>query len=439
MSAEDRKWKCSEPAETVLKRPLDESAETEERGRHLLHTGRADLHQTSNMTVMPILFTEADRIKLKIFIQIGLTVSAAILIFVIGNAVRIRLAVHQDRQKEKQFHRLHDADTLFSEFVDTIIYTSIPIVICHIFSVVVVELAMRVPELRRERRGWLFAVSFLLSLLLVFECALLGLAIYCHMTVRSSHSEVLNWYVDEFKSRSDGTIIQVQSENECCGSAGPADWPGPDQESGWSIPESCCRNKSMPCGKEGTDGTLFTRGCAEVLSSWYKKTSMSLIFLCAVLFLIDGFILILEMYLQTSISTGVVVDGLIFPSYGFIASGGLDRKKLKTMTMSTVFSSRSIATTTGQTVAKTRGGPDDAAGEVQVSVQQLIPKVRPSSVEPDIFAPKRQSMVESRISGTGMGQTTESTGGISRVTQLREKDPRSAKYRMKYFLVRELH
>lgn len=378
------------------------------------------------MVVLPILLTEGDRIRLKTAIQIGLSVSALLSLLLVYGGASIGSAVREDGQKSKQVHRLHDADLLFTQFIYAIIFASSVFVVSHLVPVAVVELVMRQsPELRHEKKNWLYGTTFHLTLLLIFECALLCLALSCHWTIQSSHSEVMDWYVEGFKRNFDPTILLIQQENECCGSAGPDDWP--ENQSGWHIPESCCRNASSSCGEEGSDETLFSSGCADVLSAWYRKTSLSLLIFCGVMILIDVFVSILMTYLQTSVRDVIVMEGLVFPSYGYMGSGGQKRKKLKTRAMRTTFSSRSMATTNGLTVAQTVGAanPDQ---EVQVTALLLVPEVRPSIVEPDIFAARTQIDVPEK----------RERGNVSRLSQLLEKERRPAKYQMKYFLVQEM-
>jgi hypothetical protein len=139
----------------------------------------------------------------------------------------------------------------------------------------------------------------------------------------------------------------------------------------------------------------------------------------------DRLIVILLKYQQSSIKDAVIADGLIFLSYGYFSSGR------KSMSQRITFSSKSMATTTGQAVGKTlveRGVVDNADAEIQVSVMDLIPRVRPVSEEPEIFEPKARTVV-------GAGSSHRKASGL-----VHGQDPHVSEipeYNMKHDLLHE--
>lgn len=394
------------------------------------------------MALLTILLTEDDRIHLKWLILFGLTASCITSGFIIMNGVMIRNAVSSDDQQEKQFHRLNDRDLLFSDFLIVLITCAAIVLIHHITTAGVLWYVIREPVLRRCRRHSLSLMSFLMTLLLVIEVLLIGLSVTCDSDIRSSHSEVVTDYLQSYIRHDDTTIVTMQLEHQCCGSDGPMDWitskPDDEDESVCPIPLSCSYGNSSRCDGDVAGGQVYETGCAEVLSIWYRRHSLVLIILTVVLFLTDGIILIFLTYMQSSISTGVVVDDLIFPSYGFLTSERMDRKSLRAKTMATSFPSRSMATVSGQSVQKTLGHDEDQ--DVLVSVLDMAHKSWPDPEEPDITAPNKLSLHESRIQRTiGDNSEYQSIGltDVRRVTELRQKDHRPQKYRIRYYHVRE--
>ncbi|XP_053564066.1 CD63 antigen, partial [Bombina bombina] len=73
------------------------------------------------------------------------------------------------------------------------------------------------------------------------------------------------------KEAADG-IDTLQRDFKCCGANSSTDWKSYSIFNGTTnVPDSCCKNITLGCGKNPKDADIYTKGCVEGVQAWIKN------------------------------------------------------------------------------------------------------------------------------------------------------------------------
>lgn len=111
--------------------------------------------------------------------------------------------------------------------------------------------------------------SVLLVLIFLVEIAAAIAGYVFKDEIRDAFEKKFNETMTNYNQTANAVNIDnLQKQFKCCGAAGYKDWfaqmPG-------RVPDSCCKNITLNCGRTPTAAVINERGCAALIKEWLKN------------------------------------------------------------------------------------------------------------------------------------------------------------------------
>ena len=368
------------------------------------------------MLTQTVLLTHQIRNWLKILTIVLFSLTIILSIVMLTVSMRIMMSVQKDSDAQKVSVHSLTSDRLFNSLLILISLLSIIFILIHTVSLIVI-----IFERQDEPDNMTYIVFLIVSISCILATfLLLAACIKIHRTIPQSFHSTLESHIQSFKRLSVKGIIYIQSDYQCCGSRGPVDYTA------YPLPESCCQETFA----NGTCEVTYT-GCADKLSHWYTFQSVSLIVLDVILIVVQIVTVITVRYVQTSVDEEVSVQGVKFPSHGYLIEPASNKQKLqmKSKIMRSEFPTEKLSTMTGKTVKQTIGQDVPLMSPIS-----LVPTEEPGDTEPELLKPAKQSLYDARLAGTPLHQINH----MIQISRQNHTVKRGVKYRYRYFLLREV-
>ncbi|XP_004070924.1 CD63 antigen [Oryzias latipes] len=154
-----------------------------------------------------------------------------------------------------------------------------------------------------------FAV--LLTLIIIIEIAAAIAGFVFRNKISPIVNEGLTKMIENYKNGTDdfkATVDQIQENLKCCGVNSSSDWSYLDSD-GNSVPDSCCINKTKGCGKGSMKnaGTVYQKGCHDVIENLLKTNIQWVIVAAIVIALVQILGVVFSCLLMKSIRSGYEV------------------------------------------------------------------------------------------------------------------------------------